>query len=95
MLEPEYIAMSRRPGLGRGWFDNFADDSHKGYLTLNGRRCSIPRRYDAWLENVDLEAWARRKLQRREQAAERAEPRERLAVLEEAESLRQTERKLR
>lgn len=90
MLEPEYVAMSRRPGVGRDWFDHFRHDVDKGYLTINGRRCSVPRRYDAWLEGVDLEAWAKRRLAKREYAVEHKEPRERLAVLEEAESLKQT-----
>ena len=82
-LEPEYVAMSRRPGLGAGWFADFGGDVHKGYVTISGRRYGVPRYYDHILERTDLEAWARRRLQRRQQAAERAEPPERLPAIEE------------
>lgn len=82
-VQPEYVAMSRRPGLGADWFADFSGDTDKGYVTVNGRRFGVPRAYDRLLEKADLEAYAKRKLQRREQAEERAEPRERLPALEE------------
>lgn len=51
---PEYVTMSRRPGIGAGWFekyktDMFPDDS----LVLNGVKMRPPRFYDNRFEILD------------------------------------------
>lgn len=57
---PEYVTMSRRPGIGRGWYDKFKNDVYPaGYGVLRGGiKRSPPRFYDGLyeLENpVDME----------------------------------------
>lgn len=48
---PEYLRMSRRPGIGRGWFDKFGDDWYaKDELIVNGRKCKPPKYYDSAME---------------------------------------------
>jgi hypothetical protein len=46
--EPEYVVMSRRPGIGRGWFEKFASDvyPHDYVVIRNGIKCKPPRYYD-------------------------------------------------
>lgn len=50
---PEYLTMSRKPGIGRGWIDKFGagvyrDDS----CIVNGAECKPPRYYDNVAEVV-------------------------------------------
>lgn len=46
-LEPEYITMSNRPGIAKGWFlKNPNDVFPKDYVTHKGRRFKTPAYYD-------------------------------------------------
>lgn len=67
-LEPEYIAMSRRPGIAAGWYQAFKRDCDKDYVTHEGRKFRLPRYYDKVLELEDLEEYERRKNKRKEVA---------------------------
>nr|QJB21039.1 MAG: replication initiator protein [Microvirus sp.] len=43
---PEYVTMSRRPGIGKGWIDKFVDDVFPcDFVVINGVRASVPRFY--------------------------------------------------
>lgn len=46
--EPEYITMSRRPGIGSRWFQEFANSDvyTKDYLTIKGKKFKPPGYYD-------------------------------------------------
>lgn len=66
-LNPEFLRMSRRPGLGKDWYEKykkevFPDD----FVILDGRKMPVPKFYDDQLliENPDLHAQVvkRRKL---------------------------------
>jgi hypothetical protein len=49
--EPEYARMSRMGGIGKGWFEKFADDLYpKDFTTLDGVRFPVPRYYDKLYE---------------------------------------------
>ena len=47
---PEFLVASKRPALGRRWFDEFNSDLDKGYLTWRGMKFAPPRIYLQWLE---------------------------------------------
>lgn len=69
-IKSEYVTMSRRPGIGKSWYEKFKSDVYPaGYVTLRGGvKRSPPRYYDSQyeLENpVDME---RIKLHRLERA---------------------------
>ena len=50
-VAPEYVTMSRRPGLGHGWFQKFWTDVYPtDYVVLSGRKMPAPRYYDKLLE---------------------------------------------
>lgn len=85
-VRPEFVTMSRRPGLGAKWFEKFAGDVYPSdEVVLSGRRHRPPRFYDLKLEATELE---RIKSKRRDQAKarladetpERRAVRERVAV---------------
>lgn len=45
--QPEYITMSRKPGIGKQWYNKFKSDLWPDdFLVVNGRKTRIPRFYD-------------------------------------------------
>lgn len=64
-MEPEYCTMSRRPGIGRGWYDKYKKDVYpSGYCVSNGYKLTPPKYYDKLLEEEDPELLAKLKAQR-------------------------------
>lgn len=51
-LQPEYITMSRRPGIGQTWLDQFASDVFPGdfCLTPDGKKTTVPTYYTRYLK---------------------------------------------
>ena len=44
----EYATMSRRPGIARGWYDQFKKDAYPSdFLIVRGAKCKPPRYYDS------------------------------------------------
>jgi len=53
-LKPEYITMSRRPGIASGWYDKWSSDIYPSdTVVVNGRACKPPKFYDRRLELDD------------------------------------------
>lgn len=53
-LKPEYITMSRRPGIGKKWFDKYHSDVYpKDFITINGKKVKPPKYYDKLYENKE------------------------------------------
>lgn len=46
----EFVRMSRRPGLGRFWFDRFRGDLERGFMVVDGSPRRLPRYYVTELE---------------------------------------------
>jgi hypothetical protein len=63
-IKPEFCLMSRRPGLGNGWFEQYKSDTNKDYITLNGNKMGLPKYYDQLLKELDEEQFAKRKAKR-------------------------------
>lgn len=59
-IEPEYITMSRRPGIGGQWFKEFKKDVYpKDFITADGKIFRTPRYYDKLYDEIypmELEA---------------------------------------
>lgn len=50
-LKPEYVTMSRRPGLASGWFSKFHEDVYPGdFVVLRGKKMRPPKYYDGLYE---------------------------------------------
>ena len=94
--KPEFIVMSRKPGIGSAWVDKYQDDviAHKGRVLSNGHLATMPRYYEKQLvrtrEDDVLTIKARRVNVSRE--TKLAKPLEfgpdRMAVKEECQQLR-------
>lgn len=50
-LKPEYTTMSRRPGIGKGWFDKYNSDVYPSdEMVVNGKVSKPPKYYDYLLD---------------------------------------------
>ena len=49
-LQPEFQRQSTRPAIGREWYERFASDLFKGFLTYEAKPVRIPETYLRWLE---------------------------------------------
>lgn len=83
-LEPEYITMSRRPGIAKRWFMQYKTDCFpKDYLTHEGKRLKIPSYYDRIYDQIEPEKLSAIRQERRKKACNNQHnTRERLKVRE-------------
>lgn len=66
---PEYTTMSRRPGIGKAWFDKYKDDVYPtGAIVINGKEIKPPKYYDRQYEIIEEEEYSRIKSKRKIQA---------------------------
>ncbi|UIB81453.1 replication initiator protein [Flyfo microvirus Tbat2_130] len=60
-LEPEFNEMSRRPGIGTGFFKKYLTDMYndqgKDYVIVNGKETKPPKYYDRLLKRESPEIW--------------------------------------
>ncbi|WNK12979.1 MAG: replication initiator protein [Microvirus sp.] len=67
---PEYLLMSRRPGIGRAWFDKFSSDVFPcDEVIVNGVPCRPPRYYDNLLDVINPDMLLKLKMKREIAAA--------------------------
>ena len=68
--QPEYTTMSRRPGIGREWFEKFKGDiyPHDYVVIKKGLKCRPPAYYDRLYDLTDPEEFSRIKARRRVRA---------------------------
>jgi len=65
-LEPEFNQMSRRPGIGKKWWDKYSTDvTVIDKVRHNGRELPVPRYYDKLHETADPVGLATAKMMRR------------------------------
>lgn len=63
--KPEYITMSRRPGIGKGWYEKFKADVYpRDRVIVRGFPSRPPRAYDNWLGAEDPSLLASLKIKR-------------------------------
>lgn len=89
--KPEYTTMSRRPGIGKGWFDRWKFDVYpRDLMVLRGRQVRPPKYYDRQFEIAYPSDWAivRRKRKRSGIMFRALEPETRLSIREEIHTLR-------
>ena len=55
-IEPEYATMSRKPGIGKTWFDEYKSDVYPhDYVVIKKHKIRPPRFYDKQLTEEELE----------------------------------------
>ncbi len=58
LIRPEYVTMSRRPGIGSKWFEKFKSDVYPADEVVHeGKRYRPPRFYDDKLGAVELDEY--------------------------------------
>jgi hypothetical protein len=66
---PEFTVMSRKPGIGSGWFDKFGAETYAlDSCIINGHEVRPPRFYDTRQEGIDPDGMAVLKSVRRKKA---------------------------
>lgn len=56
-IEPEYATMSRKPGIGKTWFEQYKSDVYPhDYVVMNKHEIKPPRYYDNLLSEDELRA---------------------------------------
>lgn len=96
---PEYVTMSRRPGVGKLWLEKYQTDVFPDdFVVVNGKKMKPPKYYSAQLESSDPDAYHWIKISRKLAAEQHEEnnTRERLDVREyiQKEKLNQLKRNL-
>lgn len=90
-IQPEYVTMSRRPGIGAGWFDKYRTDVYpRDQLTLRGKQMRPPRFYDNRFEILSPERMDKIRAARAREGKKCVDNNtpERLAVREEVQEYR-------
>jgi hypothetical protein len=88
--KPEFAVMSRRPGIGKAYYDKYGKEvrAHDS-IVVNGREVRPPRYYDLQTESIDAERLALHKKRRKRMAVlnradntqERLRVKERIAII--------------
>lgn len=87
-VDPEFIQMSNRPGIGHGWYELYAGDAFPSdFLIMDGKRVPVPRYYQKKLEEKEKFSVH---IKRRANSWKHQEDRtpERLATREEVQALK-------
>lgn len=51
LRQPEYVTMSRRPGIGKGWYEKWNSDIYpRDYAIIRGMKVRPPKYYDGLYE---------------------------------------------
>jgi len=59
---PEYTTMSRRPGIGRDWYEKYKSDCYPSdFVIVNGKKMRPPKYYDSQYEDIEEIKAQRRK----------------------------------
>lgn len=84
-VSPEYITMSRRPGIGHDWYIEFQEETTRDdFVVLDGKKLKLPAYYDRIHAKLDERAAADLKAERTRAAKRNQKDKtpERLAVRE-------------
>ncbi len=84
-IKPEYSTMSRRPGIGKAFFDEFKEEIYPDdFIIINGQKTKPPKFYDKQYELINEDAYGKIKDSRIRKSADQKENQtwERLKVRE-------------
>ena len=78
-IEPEYATMSRRPGIGAGWYEKFGEEAHRlDSIVFEGREMRPPKYYDSLADKVRPDVMRKNRLRRQSEINEEEQSPERL-----------------
>lgn len=71
-LHPEYTTMSRMPGIGQKWFEEFHSDAFPSdFVIMDGKKSGVPKYYATKLKKRDRDQFDDIKRSRRKKTLER------------------------
>jgi hypothetical protein len=84
-IQPEFVLMSRNPGIAHDWVKKFKTDTDKDYITVRGQKVNLPKYYDSVLEKMGVDIESRKperlkKFNKKEQTLERLLTREQCKI---------------
>jgi len=96
---PEFTVMSRRPGIGTGWYEKYGAETYThDSVVVNGREVRPPRFYDLKFADTNEQVFGNLKLKRRRKAwllrADNTKVRLRVKEFIQLRKLKQLERSL-
>lgn len=72
-VRDELASMSRRPGIGHGWWEKYRTDAFPDdFIVLEGKKVPVPRYYAEQMKKEDPTGWEQIAKQREMSAAKRA-----------------------
>lgn len=73
---PEYITMSRRPGIGKQWFDKYHADiyNHDILIIRDGIKCRPPKYYDSLYDTFNHDHFKSLQTKRKEKISKKQKP---------------------
>ena len=83
--KPEYVTMSRRPGIGKDWLNKYLSDVYPDdFIIIDGKKMKPPKFYDKSFEILNPDEYSLVRAQRKADAERRSADQtpERLAVRE-------------
>lgn len=89
--KPEYTTMSRRPGIGKAWFEQFKSDVYPhDFVVMNDQKVRPPKYYDGLYELDHKQSFRKIKARRKANSAQHADNNtpERLKVREKVQDAR-------
>ena len=70
---PEYVTMSRRPGIGKPWFEKYKTDVYpKDFVTVREKKMKPPKYYQKLYEHTNPSEFDKIKIKRKKKAKENA-----------------------
>ncbi|AXL15286.1 replication initiator protein [Microviridae sp.] len=82
-VRPEYVTMSRKPGIGKDWLMKYLSDVYPSdFVVLDGKKHPVPRYYDRVLEEIAPELHDELKRARQENRDRSNDDLTRLAAME-------------
>lgn len=69
-ISKEFGLMSKKPGIGKPWFDKYANDCRKDFLMIEGNKVAIPKYYKTLMEEYDKEVEKKNKRERKRKRKE-------------------------
>jgi len=68
--QPEYVTMSRRPGIARAWYETYknTDVFPRDYIVINGIKAKVPKYYNQNYELTNPDEYATIKKKRKDKA---------------------------
>lgn len=94
-VKPEFVTMSRKPGIGAGWFKKFSEDVFPSDEVIHrGRKYRPPRFYEQFVDEDELVVIKGKRRRRMEERAEANSP-DSLKTRLRVHKLKMADRKLR